>query len=73
MTEHQKKLVMDYGPRFVDRSGDIIDQLLYLTSDAVSVLTDEEWKKCAESMTTFMNDLQKVRLIVFERVEELEK
>ena len=36
---------MDYGPRFVDRSGDIMDEMLHLSADACSVMTDEEWRK----------------------------
>lgn len=72
MTAHQEKLVKEYGPMFLDRSGDILDSLLHLSGEAASVLTDGEWKKCAESMETFVDELSKVREIVFERLERLD-
>lgn len=71
MTEHQKKLLKDYGPRFVDRSGNIMNEFLHLAADACSVLTDAEWKNCAESITKTVDELGKVRNIVAKRLEEV--
>ena len=70
MTERQKKLVKDYGPKFVAESHIIKDRILYLSGDAASVLTDAEWLKCAEAMTKFVEELNKVEDIVTKRVEE---
>lgn len=70
MTERNRKLVMDYGPRFVDRSGDIMDEMLHLSADACSVMTDEEWRNCAEAMIKFVEELKKVRNLVEHRLEE---
>lgn len=61
---------MDYGPRFVDRSGDIMDEMLHLSADARSVMTDEEWRNCAEAMIKFIEELKKVRNLVEHRLEE---
>ena len=73
MTERDKKLVKDYGPRFIDRSGNIMDDLLYLAADAYSVMTDDEWRNCAKALEQFSMELNKVRTLVFNRLEEVEK
>ncbi len=72
MDERQKKLLVDYGPRFVERSGEILNSMLHLAADAQSCLSDEEWKKCSEAYLRFFDELQNVRLIVFERLDEVE-
>lgn len=71
MTERQIKLIKDYGPRFVERSGNIMDEFLHLSADAASVLTDAEWKDCAEAINKVIDELGKVRRIVYSRVEEV--
>ena len=70
MTERQKKLAKDYGPRFIAESRIIKDRILYLSSDAASVLTDAEWLECAKTMTKFVEELDKVEDIVKKRVGE---
>lgn len=70
MTERQKKLVRDYGPRFLERAHKIKTEFLYLPSDAISVLTDEEWRLCAEQLVTFLEELNKVEELVVSRIEE---
>ena len=70
MDERQKKLVKDYGSRTFKRISRMIDDCLYLPADALSVLTDEEWKSCAEAMARLQNELSKVRRLVWDRMEE---
>lgn len=70
LTERQKKLLKDYGPRFIDRSSKMSTEFLHLAADAASVLTDEEWKQCAEAGTAFMTELYKVQNIVVKRLDE---
>lgn len=70
MTERQLGLLKDYGPRFMERSDDILTNLLHLAPDAISVMTDEEWKECAEALTDFQNKLEKVRVLVAERLDD---
>lgn len=70
LTERQKKLVNDYGPRFCKRTHEIMDQFLYLCADAVSILTDEEWRECGESIEKTISELKKVQKIVVNRLKE---
>ena len=70
MTEYQKRLVKDYGPRFIARAMIIQTEMLKLVPDALSVFTDEEWKECAEAMTRFDHELGKLEDIAGDRVEE---
>ena len=68
MTERQLRLLRDHGPRFIERSDDILTNLLHLPADAISVMTDEEWEECAEALTDFQNKLEKVRILVADRL-----
>lgn len=70
MNKRDIKLLEDYGPRFMERSGDILTECLHLATDAYSVMTDEEWKECAEAMTAFENELTKIRRMVYKRMKE---
>ena len=70
LTDRQKKLVEEYGPRFYRRSRDIQNEFLHLSADAASVLTDEEWKECAEAITKVVDELQRVEVIVHDRMKE---
>ena len=69
LNERNMKLMKDYGPKFIDRSGDIDTACLHLAADACSVMTDDEWKNCAESMTKFIEELHKVRKLVANRMK----
>lgn len=73
MTERQIKLVKDYGPRLFERSSRILDDLLYIVSDALSVMTDEEWAKygCGEELVAFSEKLSETRSFVYERLMEV--
>lgn len=71
MTEKQKQLVKDYGPKFLERSYEIKNEFLYLPADAISVLTDSEWKPCADRLVEFLKELNKVELIVKDRLKEI--
>ena len=70
MSERNKKLVQDYGPRTFERMSRMLDDCLHLSADALSVMTDEEWKACGEAMVQLKNELWKVRLLVYERMIE---
>lgn len=70
MNDRQKKLVREYGPRFIARQRQILDDVLYLSADAISVFTDEEWKSCAEAMIKFVDELTKLKTIAEDRVNE---
>ena len=70
MNERQIKLVKDYGKKSFDRCTKILNEFNYLPSDALSVLTDEEWQKCGEMMIEFQNELYKVRKLIYYRMEE---
>lgn len=70
MTERQKQLVCDYGPRFYRRSLDIQTEFLHLSADAASVLTDPEWSECAEAITKVIAELKKANEIVHNRMKE---
>lgn len=70
MTERQKKLVNEYGPRFYMRNKKIRDEFLYLCADAASVLTDEEWKRCSEAIETVISELKEANKIVKNRLKE---
>lgn len=70
MDERQKKLVRCYGKRTFDRCSRMMDDCLHLPTDALSVLTDEEWKKCAETMVAFQEELHEVRKLVYKRMKE---
>ena len=70
MTERQKKLVEDYGPRFYKRATDIQTEFLHLSADAASVLTDREWKECAAAIDRVITELQKMQKMVANRMKE---
>lgn len=70
MTERQKKLIEDYGPRFYKRNHDIQTEFLHLSADAASVLTDEEWKECVEAVNKAISEMQRVNEIVHNRMKE---
>lgn len=70
MTERQKKLVNDYGPRFYSRSRKIENEFLHLTADAVSVLTDEEFESLGAAIDTVIMELKKAQEIVKLRLKE---
>ena len=70
MDERQRKLVRDYGPKAFDQCTKILDTFYYLPANALSVLTDEEWKDCAEAMLIFEKELYKVRILIYTRMEE---
>lgn len=70
MTERQKKLVEDYGPRFYKRARDIQTDFLHLSADAVSVLTDSEWKEYSAAIDQVVTKLQKMQKIVVNRMTE---
>ena len=70
MTERQKGLVKDYGPRFIARVRIIQNEILKLAPDALSIFTDEEWSGCAEIIDKLDNELNKLEGLAEERVEE---
>lgn len=70
MTERQKGLVKDYGPRFIARLRIIQTEMMKLAPDALSVFTDEEWAECAKAMNKFEDELNKLEGIASDRVEE---
>ena len=70
MDERQKKLVRDYGPRTFERVSRMLDDCLYLPADALSVLTDEEWRSCGEAMVKLEEELGAVRRLVWDRLKE---
>lgn len=70
LNERNMKLMKEYGPQFIDRSGDIDTACLHLGAVACSVMTDAEWKNCAESMIKFIEELHRVRELVANRMEE---
>lgn len=70
MTERQKGLVKDYGPMFIARLRIIQTEMMKLVPDALSVFTDEEWAECAEAMSKFRDELNKLQSIAMDRVEE---
>lgn len=69
MTERDKKLIKDYGPRFVARSRMIKDQLLHLQADVVSCATDYESQVLTKSMAEFIDRLNEIEKMVISRVE----
>ena len=71
MNERNSKLVKDFGPRFIARSRHISNECLYLAADAYSVMTDEEWKKCAKAMTDFLDAMKEVSKLVNSRIDEV--
>lgn len=70
MSERNKKLVKDYGPKTFERMSRMLDDCLHLPADALSVMTDEEWKACGEAMVKLSGELFKVRSLVYERMKE---
>ena len=70
MTEKQIKLVNDYGPEFYCRAKKIEDEILYLTADAISIMTYEEWKDCGEAMEKFVKELNRTMKIAHQRMKE---
>lgn len=70
MTERQKKLVSEYGPRFAERAHEIENELLHLTADAASIMTDEEWAPCANALVEFVKELNKCYELSVSRMKE---
>ena len=70
LTDRQKRLINEFGPSFYRRSIDIQTEFLHLSADAASVLTDAEWKGCAEAINKVVDELKKANEIVHNRLKE---
>ena len=70
MDERQKRLVKDYGPRFLKRSMRIQKDFLYLPADAISIFTEEEWRACANYIEMVEKELIYLYDIIIKRMKE---
>lgn len=70
MTYKQLELLTEHGPDFLEKSHDILDSLIDLTADALSVMTEKEWNECREAMQKFSNALLDANRLVGKRMED---